>query len=156
MAKRKFGKRAFKNWLDTLAKICIKTRDDFTCQIKREGCSGTMQPLDFNCQWCHIKSKKSNDFRFDMLNALCGCAHCHAWAHANPVLFGVWFIETYPYRAEYINRPTKIKTWREDDFKKIEAGLLQKAIDLEIDSLIVPVRYRKRFMKKIKEFVDEQ
>lgn len=159
LKRRKFSKRAFKDWLDTLAKVCVKTRDDFTCQIQYDAsCSGTMQPLDHNCQWCHIKSRNSNNLRWDLLNALCGCGRCHQWAHANPNQFGVWFKEKYYYRDGYINLPRASKVWREDDFREVESFLLQKAIDLEVDSLTIPERngYRKRFEKKIKELADEQ
>lgn len=116
-----------------------------------------MEPLDYNCQWCHIKSKNSNNLRWDFLNVLCGCGHCHAWAHANPNEFGVWFAQKYPHRNDYINLPREHKPWKEDDFRKVESFLLQKAIDLEIDSLTIPERgrgYRKRFENKMKELAD--
>lgn len=157
MAKRKFSKRAFKKWLDTLAKVCVKTRDDFTCQIRRPedhtgACSGKMEPLDKNCQWCHIKSRNSNNLRWVLLNGLCGCGHCHQWAHANPVPFGVWFAENYKVRFDYINLQRKNYTWREEDFREVERYLLLKAIDLEVDVMNIPDRgrnYRKRFKKAI-------
>jgi len=152
--KRKFSKRAFKSWLDTLAKICVKTRDDFTCQIQHDGCSGTMVPLDNNCQWCHIISRSSNIFRWDLLDALCGCGQCHSWAHANPTAFGVWFADKYPYRYRCLNLPRKNFTWREDDFRQVEVYLLNKAIDLKVDILNIPDRgrgYRRRFETRIEE-----
>jgi len=155
MSRKRFSKKAFRDWLDTLAKVCVKTRDGFTCQIQHDSeCAGTMESLDNNCQWCHIKSKKSYNLRWDFLNILCGCGHCHAWGHSNPNEFGVWFAKKYPWRDEYINMPRANKVWREPDFKEVESFLLGKAIDLEVDVLSIPDRargYRKRFENKIKE-----
>lgn len=155
MAKRKFHKRAFREWLDTLAKVVVKTRDDFTCQIQHDNeCSGTMKPLDYDCQWLHIKSRKSNNLRWNLFNAMCGCGHCHGWAHDNPIAFGVWFTTKYPELYKYLNMPRETHTWRENDYKLIERQLLRKAIDLDVDFLTVPDRgrgYRDRFRKRIAE-----
>lgn len=155
MAKRKFHKRAFREWLDTLAKVVVKNRDDFTCQIKHDSeCSGTMEPLDNNCQWVHIKSRKSNNTRWNLFNAICGCGHCHAWAHDNPNEFGVWFATKYPELDKYLNMPRDSHTWRESNYKLVECQLLRKAIDLEVDFMTVPDRsrgYRDRFRKRIAE-----
>ena len=154
---RKFSKKAIRSWLDTLAKVCVKTRDDFTCQIQHEGCAGAMMPLDNNCQWCHIVSRNSNNLRWVLLNALCGCGHCHQWVHANPTAFGVWFANKYPYRYDYLNAPRKLRTWREPDFRLIEKQLLLKAIDLEVDVLHVPTisGHRRRFEIRIEELKGE-
>jgi len=155
MAKRKFYKKAFRKWLDTLAKVVVKNRDDFTCRINHDGeCSGKMEPLDNDCQWCHIKSRKSNNTRWLIPNAICGCGHCHSWAHDNPNEFGVWFANKYPHLDEYLNIPRESHSWREDDYRLIESQLLRKAIDLDVDYMTVPDRgrgYRKRFIKRIKE-----
>lgn len=148
----KFRKKPFREWLDVLAKTVVKTRDDFTCQINHNGkCSGSMEALSRDCQWVHIKSRKSNNTRWDMLNAICGCAHCHTWAHDNPDEFGLWFFDKYPYRSNYLNTVRKHYTWREESYKHIERKLLEKAIDLKVDILNVPIRYRQRFIKRIKE-----
>lgn len=155
MAKRKFHKKAFREWLNTLAKVVVKNRDDFTCQINHDSeCSGTMEPLDNNCQWVHIKSRKSNNTRWNILNAICGCGHCHAWAHDNPNEFGVWFAAKYPELDKYLNMPRQVHTWREEDYRLIEQQLLLKAIDLQVDYMTVPDRgrnYRNKFIKRIKE-----
>jgi len=155
MAKRKFYKKAFREWLDCLAKVIVKNRDDFTCQIRHDSeCSGKMEPLDFNCQWVHIKSRKSNNLRWSLFNTICGCGHCHTWAHDNPNEFGVWFATKYPQLDQYLNLPRKSYTWYESDFRLVERQLLQKAIDLDVDYMTVPDRgrgYRNRFIKKIKE-----
>ena len=151
MAKSKFKARAFKKWLDILAKVCVKTRDNFTCQIGRPGCSGKMDMLDRNCQWCHIKSRSSNNTRWLPVNALTGCGHCHQWEHANPAEFGVWFKRKYLDDYKFLNRPRPTKTWREDDFRFVEAELLQFARELKVDPMAVPETYRKRFIKASEE-----
>jgi len=147
MAKRKFKAKPFKNWLDILAKVCVKTDANFTCEIRREGCAGRMMPLDKNCQWCHIKSRSSNTYRWLRTNALCGCGHCHQWAHANPDAFGAWFAEEHLGDYLFLNFPMHPYTWREDDFKKEERRLLLYAAELNVDPLNVPVSYRTRFMR---------
>lgn len=149
----KFSKKAFREWLDTLAKVCVKTRDDFTCQIQHDDeCAGRMKPLDFNCQWCHVKSKNSYNYRWLLLNILCGCGHCHQWGHANPNEFGVWYADKYPIRNVLLNMPLKNFTWREADFKDIERRLLEIAIILNVDVLNIPDRggwkFRSRFLKR--------
>ena len=154
MAKRKFSKKAFKKWLDCLAAVVIKTDDNFTCQIRMsKDCAGVMQSLDFNCQWCHLISRSSNNLRWDTWNALTGCGACHQWAHANPTAFGVWFADNYPQRYEYLNEVRITKTWKEDDFKEVERKLLQQAVDVEVDymSMMPSWGYRERLKRKLEE-----
>ena len=147
----KFRKKPFRKWLDCLAKVIVKTRDDWTCQIQHDDeCSGEMQPLSFNCQWCHIKSRNSNNFRWDLLNALTGCGHCHQWAHANPHEFGVWFEAKYPHRYKYLIQYIPIHTWRESHYREVEKALISKAKDLNIRPEVVPQAHRKRFMRAMK------
>jgi hypothetical protein len=163
----KFRKKFFKLWLDQLCKVCVKTRDDFTCQIQqcqggkdpitgkfRPGCAGKMTFRDYNCQWCHVKSRSSNNLRWDLLNSICGCGHCHHWAHANPNEFGIWLANKFPARNDYINDRAKEprKTWREEDFREIERMLLQKCIDLEVSLECFSKKPRKRFIKRLEEF----
>lgn len=158
MAKKKFKAKPFKDWLDHLAAVVVKTRDDFTCQIghtpydkRSNGCAGTMSPGDFNCQCCHIESRNENKTRWDLLNLVTGCGNCHAWAHAHPARFGVWFIQRFPHRDAHINemlfQPNK--TWRQADFEEVEIFLLRKARDLNVDCITVNTRYRVKFRRKI-------
>ena len=149
-----FSRKAFREWLDILAKVCVKTRDNFTCQIQRPedhtgACAGRMQPLDYNCQWCHIISRNSYNWRWSLLNALCGCGHCHNWAHANPVPFGIWFAEKYPIRNVLLNIPLRNVTWRKSDFEDMERRLVEMAIILNVDILHIPdkgnTHYQSRF-----------
>lgn len=154
MAKRKFSKRAYKKWLDCLAAVVVKTDDSFTCQIRMAPtCAGAMHPLDLNCQWCHIKSRNSNNLRWDIWNALTGCGACHKWAHDNPNEFGVWFADNYTQRNEYLNEIRATKVWKEDDFRQVEKDLLQEALDIEVDymSMMPSWGYRMRLKHKLEE-----
>ena len=159
MAKRKFSKKAMVRWLDILAKVCVKTRDGFVCEInitecdhiKCGGCSGRMEPLSYDCQWCHIKSARRYHSRWKLYNALCGCAHCHRWAHDNPTEFGQWFAAIYPDRAKILAEPRELRTWREEDFRLVEHNLLVLALELNVNALHFPKQYRKKFEAKLKE-----
>lgn len=136
MAKRKFAKKEFKIWLDHIAKLTCKTDDGFTCQMRlSDNCAGRMMPFDNNCQWCHIKSKKSYKVRWLAENAITGCGSCHAYAHSNPDEFIEWFKKNYPHREHIINAHNQepSKTWREEDFRAMEIELLQEAKRVGVD-----------------------
>ena len=154
MKKKKFKSIPFRNWLDCLAKITIKARDNYTCQIGREGCKGTMEPGSRQCQWCHVRGRKSYNTRWLLENALTGCAHCHAWEHENPVEFGVWFAKNYPERYEEILGWSQwgYGTWREQEFLAEEQYLLGHAILYDVQPETVPEGYRSKFIRKVKEF----
>ncbi len=154
MAKKKFKKKPFRDWLDCLARIVVKTDANFTCEIQQaNNCPVNLRPLDKNTQWIHIKSRNSNIVRWDTRNALCGCGQCHQWAHSNPNEFGEWFAKNYPYRHEAINELIRrpLQTWREDDYKYYEKALLQEALECRVDYLNVPVKYRMRLKRKLEE-----
>jgi len=148
--KKKFAVKEFRRWLDALAALVVKTRDDFTCRIHIDAeCAGTMPAGDFNCQWAHLKSRSSNNLRWDIINALTACGRCHQWAHANPTAFGVWLKEKYPHIWDYVNMPRDNKTWRQEDYLEIETMLLGKCRDLNVDPLNIAVYWRKKLMRKL-------
>lgn len=156
MAKRKFSKKAFKLWLDCIAKITCKTDDNFTCQIRlSKDCAGAMMPLDCNCQWCHIKRKKSYNVRWLAENAITGCGQCHNYAHDNPDEFIKWFIKNYPHRLikieEAMQKPSK--TWHEADFRDMERELLLEAKRVDVDYMNMTKwhDYRLRLKRKLEE-----
>lgn len=156
MAKKKFAKKEFKIWLDHIAKLTCKTDDNFTCQIRlSDNCSRTMMPLDNNCQWCHIKSKKSYNVRWLAEDAVTGCGSCHAYAHDNPDDFIRWFEKNYPHRANIINLYKRMpsKTWYESDFKAMERKLLVEAKRVGVDYMNMTEwhNYRLRLKRKLKE-----
>jgi len=151
---KKFKKKPFRDWLDTLARIVVKTDDNFTCQIQQSpNCAGQMLPLDKNCQWCHIKSRSRNDLRWHCLNNITGCGQCHQWGHANPNDFGVWFAKTYPKRQEIINLIAQQHphTWYEGEYKAVELSLLTEAKRIGVDYMNIPERFRMRLKRKLEE-----
>lgn len=154
MAKRKFKKKPFRDWLDCLARIVVKTDDNFTCQIQQSpNCAGQMMPLDRNCQWCHIKSRSRNDLRWDIDNSTTGCGACHQWGHANPNQFGLWFATNYPGRNKLINDIAKLPpfSWKEDDYRTTEEDLLVEAKNISVDYMNIPERFRMRLKRKLEE-----
>jgi len=156
MAKRKFSKKAFKIWLDCIAKITCKTDDNFTCQMHlSENCAGAMMPFDNNCQWCHIKSKQSYKMRWLAENAVTGCGQCHAYAHSNPDEFIKWFEKTYPHRSRIINKHNQYpsRTWRESDFLAMEVELLKEAKSVGVDYMNVTEWHglRQKIKRKLKD-----
>ena len=152
--KTKFKKRPFRDWLDELAKIVVKTDADFTCEIQQaNNCPVKLRPLDRNTQWVHIKSRNSNAVRWLTQNALCGCGQCHQWGHANPNEFGAWFANTYPSRNSFINEVASRPPypWKEHDYKTAERYLLVEAHAVGVDYMNMPVKYRMRLKRKLEE-----
>lgn len=88
-------KSTLKNKLDTLCRIVIKLRDDYTCQRCGSPCSGR------GCHWSHIYSRKAYSMRWDLLNSLVLCAGCHQWYHSNPLSGREWFEQKFPARLAY-------------------------------------------------------
>jgi len=164
---RKFAKKEFKLWLDNIAKLTCKTDDNFTCQMQFidcghtdcNGCSGTMMPLSFECQWCHIKSKKNYNLRWLPEDAVTGCAHCHAYAHDNPDVFIAWFGKKYPHRLKMIDEAMRApsKVWRGSDFREMEAELLLEAKRVSVDYMNM-TKYHKfnmRLKRKLEELKEK-
>lgn len=156
MAKKRFAKKEFKSWLDHIAKLTCKTDDNFTCQIRlSDNCARVMLPFDNNCQWCHIKSKKSYNVRWLAENATTGCGSCHAYAHDNPDSFIQWFTYYYPHRLRIIDEAMRKlnKTWYESDFKAMERDLLIEAKRVGVDYINMTEwhGYRMRLKRKLEE-----
>ena len=148
-AKKKFKVRLFKLYLDELAKLAIKTRASFACEVRHDGCAGQMVPLDFNCQWIHVHSRSSNIVRWDMWNTLCSCGSCHAWAHAHPTEFGKWYEAKYDIRDKHCLTMLAVTpyTWREVAFRAEEDDLLDYLVSINADYLHVSKQYRDRVHK---------
>lgn len=142
---RKFNKKAFRDWLDNLCKVVVKTRDDFTCQR----CGKYLKHEPFNCQWCHIKGRNRNNLRWDLYNDETLDGACHTWVHNNPDIGWDWLLDKNPVRKKYINDKMKepIKTWREDDFREVEAYLIQKAKDFGVEWNDIRIMYQPRLRK---------
>jgi hypothetical protein len=48
-----------------------------------------------NLQCCHVMSRRHQQTRWDLDNAMCLCAGCHLWWHHNPIEAGRWYDEKY-------------------------------------------------------------
>jgi hypothetical protein len=142
----KFKPKPFKKWLDALARLCCKTRDDWTCQHTDCGrvVSGKL------CNAHHIKCRKHNYLRWDLINLLTLCATCHRVKFHDGPEGAVWFEKTYPARYNHIlSKSPNIGTWREDDFLEVEEYLLQKCVDLDVDPFRMSEANSKRLIKKL-------
>ena len=147
MAKKKFKKRPFKKWLDNLCKNVIKARDGRVCQK-----CGVRIINPYDCQWSHIKSRKANATRWLLTNALTLCGRCHAWAHANPDEYGLWFASQWPQSARInIEEAMNIHPWKQWDFEDAERYLLEKSIDFDMPIEWLEKQYQVRYKAKIKE-----
>ena len=138
----KFKAKPFKKWLDTLARTCVKERDDWTCQY----CNKQTQGLDL--QWHHIRYRTLNHLRWDLLNGISLCASCHRQWHQGALL-QVWFEQNFKARYDYIYSKSRHEgTWKEQDFREVEEYLIQKCADLNVDcDKIADKTHRKRLEK---------
>jgi hypothetical protein len=146
MAKRKFNKKAFKNWLDALCRLVVKERDEWQCQrclLEVEG---------RNCQWAHVISRTANKTRWDLMNSMVLCASCHARFHSDPVAFGIWFEDEFPAREKALAVVRRLgnKTWKQEHFEEIERRLLRKCKDLNVDPYKIEKRYQKKLIARLK------
>ena len=141
-----FHKKPFRNWLDALARLVVKERDGWAC------CKCGRPVQGQNCHWAHVIGRTPNRTRWEPLNALCLCSECHGFFDLHPVDFGIWFNAKYPARKLYQDwiDGMPLKTWREDDYKRIEAFLLRKCRDLYVDPYKIEEKYRKRLVNKLK------
>lgn len=156
MTKKPFKRGPFRDWLDCLAAVVCKTRDNFTCQWRfSDDCQGTLMPGDRNIQACHTKSKGScvMDLRWELLNLDTACGQCHAHMHANPDSFGVWCKEDRPHIYEFLNEPRAVRPWKEADYLAVERTLLGKALDLDVDYMSFPQQYRVRFKARMSDLI---
>ena len=149
MRRKRFAKKAFRVWLDYLARNLTKIRDDYTCQK-----CGLKSANAKNIQWCHIKSRKSNNLRWLPENNITLCGHCHSWGHDNPDEFIHWFEGKYPAWAELIGvvHRTATKVWREPDYRDVEYRLLIQLKHYSINTARLPDSSgkRKRLLKVLK------
>ena len=80
-------------------------------------------------QCSHIWSVKAHpSIRFDILNVLPMCGHCHNfWCHLNPMDAHDWFVKNYPERNDYLNfAKEQSKPWTADELHKIRQAIKDK------------------------------
>jgi len=141
----KFKPKPFKTWLDALTRVVVKTRDDWQCQMCGAVVSGRQ------CHAHHIKTRKYNYLRWDLLNLITLCSSCHTVKFHEGPEGAVWFAKEYHSRFEYIlGKDRHVGTWREDDFLGVEEYLLGKCRDLEVDPYKMSEAHAKRLIKKLR------
>lgn len=86
--------------LDKLVKEYVRSRDKNTCQHCGKHVSGS------NAHVSHvIPRSRGNYLKWDDKNIKLLCFHCHIhWWHKNPVESGMWFMQKFPERWEYLQR----------------------------------------------------
>lgn len=147
MTKKKFNKGAFRDWLDDLARACVKARDNRVCQK-----SGIVIIDPYDCQWAHIKGRSRNALRWRLENGLTLRGKEHKWGHDNPADFENWFKEKFPDRWKVIELLWKepLRTWYERDYEDVEAYLLCYAKLFDVKPENMESRFRKRLERKLK------
>jgi len=138
----KFKAKQFKHWLDDLARATVKARDGHTCQWCKVKVSG------YNCQWSHIRSRKYNNTRWQMSNAVTLCGRCHRRWHDEPLAGAEWLYTSPPkcvYDYEHVEG-----TWHQDDFEMVEKYLLFMAEKYGVkQEHFSQARFGNRFVKKM-------
>ena len=152
---KKFARKAFILWLDALARLCVFTRDEFTCQMQLvDDCYGSSFPTPQDRHCSHIITRQHYNTRWDLVNLTTGCSRCHGATHQDSRL-GCWFKDKYPQRDEYLTwakAQTVVSSWKEWDFKKKEGYLLEKCVDLEVDPAnMANEQFRIRLIRKLAE-----
>lgn len=139
---KKFKVKPFKDYLDDMARVACKARDDYTCQK----CHKTVSGHDAHCH--HIRTRNYNHLRWDLVNLITLCSGDHDWV-GEGAMGGVWVKDTFPWRYDYVySKPRHKGTWKEADFREIEDYLIGKLVDFEAEP---SEKYLVRFNKRRKE-----
>ena len=110
MAKRSERAR-LTDQLDGLCREIVRiTFQDYCCR-----CSKHVTGCDSHPSHIVAKGKGASLRRWDLLNIVLHCFHCHRWWHNNPTESGKWFSQAFPVRDEYLEiyrggKPAKIST----------------------------------------------
>ena len=124
MAKR--TAKSIKANCDRLARKAVNLRDE-VCQR----CGGSI-----SLQCCHVKGRKFNATRCDLLNLLLLCSSdptsghegCHQWFDRDTISSKRWFEEKFPARADHLAEieaswDDRTKVWRDTDWLEVETFL---------------------------------
>jgi hypothetical protein len=129
MPKKKSKKKAARDKAEKLAKLYVKLRDDYTCQMCGKRVEGV------NCHASHvIPVSRSGRLRCDPLNMKVLCYYHHLnWWHKEPTSAGKWFTDKFPERMDYL-RETYLETqglgsikasWYEDQIVYLKAAITE-------------------------------
>lgn len=66
-------------------------------------CQHCSSKVTTNLQWCHIKSRKFYNLRWDRDNYFCLCAPCHSKFHDSPDSFILWIESKFPGQLDRLN-----------------------------------------------------
>lgn len=124
-ASRQKRRKQLRNALDEELKQVCRLRDNYTCQH----CGKHVEGQDAHTS--HVITKgQGYKLRWDLLNVLLLCFHCHRqfW-HDSGEGIG-WFKEKYPYRWEYLNNSRGILKLSNEDMEEKLAELKQKKREL--------------------------
>jgi hypothetical protein len=124
MAKTK-RKKLTEKICELMKQIC-RERDSYTCQKCGKKVSGQ------DAHTAHIRSKGVGGlrFKFDLLDVILLCFHCHQMQHAGEWNAMDWLVERYPHRAEYLEYlktlpPAKYKDKDLEDMIERYKGILK-------------------------------
>jgi hypothetical protein len=79
----------------------------------------------------HIKSIGGHpNLRYDIMNVFPMCGRCHKfWWHDEPTEAGLWFIENYPGRNEYLlEAQNRVVKYTIDDLKEVRDHVKHKRV----------------------------
>lgn len=99
--KRKAGVRKKSKKSISVAKLDALARD---VVFQRDGhrCIRCQNPLSI--QWAHVYSRRFRCVRWDPENGMTLCAGCHFFWHDRPTEAALWFVGSYPDRAESLKK----------------------------------------------------
>ena len=106
--------------VETLAKRIAKERAGWICQRCHKKVEGS------NAHGSHIiPVSHGNVLRFDPMNILCLCYHCHInFFHKNPLDAVAWLQESFPERIEYVNsKKNNIVKFSYEDYVQMKMDL---------------------------------
>lgn len=119
MAKKLTAKAKLKKELVDAIRIYIRLRDNDQCQHCMNYVTGS------NSHISHIIPKsQGNVLRYDELNLMVKCHHCHlGWWHKNPLEGAEWFSKKFPERHKYVEE-------HKNDYCKLTDGDLAEMISM--------------------------
>ena len=123
------------------AKLCVKLRDDYTCQRCNKKVEGR------NCHASHVLNVGTHKaFELDPSNMKVLCSYCHLhWWHKDILHSCQWFEDKFPERHNYLMEAAKIK-W------KIPTPML---VELHKNTKTNGTDYGEKYYSTVKELINE-
>lgn len=122
------------------AKLCVKLRDEYTCQYTGEVVSGS------NCHASHVLNvgtHKNMELDPTNMKVLSSYSHLHWW-HKDVLHATEWFKNKFPLRYEYLMKMAQLK------FKISTAQLAELHANTKADGS----DYGEKYYKLIQEIID--